>query len=60
METDQRLVLVPPGWQTLPVTDHHTAADASGKPFLLTPGPPRFQTGAQLFHAATDPSGMTE
>lgn len=28
IETDQRVVFVPVGWEKLPVTDHHTAADA--------------------------------
>lgn len=27
-ETDQRVVSVPVGWEELPVTDQHTAADA--------------------------------
>lgn len=28
IETDQRAVFVPEGWEKLPVTDHHTAAGA--------------------------------
>lgn len=60
-------VLIPVGWPELPVTDHHTAAGASGKPFLLTPGPPITSKLGHNFlffflflfffsHAATDPA----
>lgn len=48
IETDQRVVCVPAGRGKLPVTDQHTAADAWGKPFLLTPGPPHFKSRAKL------------